>query len=93
MTMRGQSVLITGAASGIGRETALALAKLGAGITVVDFDAKLGLETVALINKSGGHAQFAQCDVTNSSQLTAHPTFNSGLQTRHIPLSEFVRHI
>jgi NAD(P)-dependent dehydrogenase (short-subunit alcohol dehydrogenase family) len=67
--MRGQSVLITGAASGIGRESALALARLGAGITVVDFDEKGGLETVSLINDAGGCAHFAHCDVTNSSQL------------------------
>jgi 3-oxoacyl-[acyl-carrier protein] reductase len=43
---RGKFGIVTGAASGIGRATALYLARAGAGVALMDIDAKL-LETLA----------------------------------------------
>ena len=44
--LRGKTVLVTGAASGIGRETALAFAREGSILLLVDIDAD-GLEELA----------------------------------------------
>ena len=63
--------LVTGAASGIGRASARALAAEGAHVTVVDVDAAGGEETVRLIRDAGGSADFASADVCVSSQVQA----------------------
>ena len=57
--------VVTGAASGIGRATALILAKNGAKVIVSDVNEQGGLETIALIKKEGGIAHFVPCDVSN----------------------------
>ena len=46
MEIAGVNSLVTGAAAGIGRETALALARAGSHVTAVDVDAK-GLAELA----------------------------------------------
>ncbi len=50
--MQGKVVLITGAASGMGRATALAFARRGATVAVVDIDEAGGRETVDQIGRS-----------------------------------------
>lgn len=57
--------LVTGAASGIGRATALRLAQEGAAVAVTDIQDKAGEETVAAIKKAGGEAMFIHHDVTS----------------------------
>lgn len=52
--LRGRRCLITGAASGIGRATALAAARRGAIVLLTDLDADGLAETVALIERGGG---------------------------------------
>jgi NAD(P)-dependent dehydrogenase (short-subunit alcohol dehydrogenase family) len=52
-----QTILITGATSGLGRELAKALAKQGATLLLHGRDAKLGLETVQEIKEATGNAQ------------------------------------
>ena len=60
-------VLITGAASGIGRTSALEFSKHGACIAAVDmFDSS---ETSTVINASGGKAKSFICDITNETQV------------------------
>ncbi len=66
-----QIVLITGAASGIGRETALLLAANGARIAVADVDAQGGRETVGRIEAAGGEAALLGLDVTREADWAA----------------------
>jgi len=62
-------VIVTGGASGIGRETCLFLAKEGAKVAVTDIVDKEGQKVVEEINKSGGVAKFYHLDVTNEKEV------------------------
>ena len=63
MLLEGRVGIVTGAGSGIGRETALVLAREGARVTVADVDADGGRETVAMVDREGGEALFVETDV------------------------------
>ncbi|MCC5477859.1 SDR family oxidoreductase [Streptomyces barringtoniae] len=58
--LRGKVAIVTGAASGLGRATALALARAGARVVVADLDAQGGREVADM---AGGH--FRACDVSD----------------------------
>jgi len=60
----GRVALVTGAASGIGRATALAFAQHGANVVVSDVAVAGGKETVERIQASGGEATFVRADVS-----------------------------
>lgn len=64
MTFSGQVALVTGAAAGIGRATALAFAAEGLKVVVADLDVAGGEGTVALIHQAGGEGIFVRCNVT-----------------------------
>lgn len=66
----GQTVLITGGATGIGRATALAFAKQGAAVMIGDIDARAE-ESAAMIEAQGGKAAFMRSDVTDPAAMTA----------------------
>jgi NAD(P)-dependent dehydrogenase (short-subunit alcohol dehydrogenase family) len=61
--------LVTGAASGIGRATALTFAKEGASVVVSDVAAGGAEETVRLIKAAGGEAIFIRCDVSQAEEV------------------------
>jgi NAD(P)-dependent dehydrogenase (short-subunit alcohol dehydrogenase family) len=65
MRLQKKIVLITGAASGIGKSTASLFAKEGAHVIVNDLDGAKGEETVEEIRQTGGKAEFIQADVTD----------------------------
>jgi NAD(P)-dependent dehydrogenase (short-subunit alcohol dehydrogenase family) len=68
----GQVALVTGAASGIGRATALAFARAGAKVIVADVDGDGGAGTVAQIESvSPGAARFVRCDVSREADAIA----------------------
>lgn len=67
----GKVAFITGAASGIGRETALAFAREGASVVLAD-KSEQGLdETARLIGELGASALAAPCDVSKSDEVRA----------------------
>ncbi len=63
--------LVTGAASGIGRATALLFAREGARVLVADVDASGGEATCAAIAGAGGEARFVRTDVTREAEVAA----------------------
>jgi NAD(P)-dependent dehydrogenase (short-subunit alcohol dehydrogenase family) len=66
--LQGKVAVVTGAGGGIGQATALAFASEGVAVAVVDWDAKLGRETVALIEQAGlGRGIFIQADVSKAA--------------------------
>ncbi len=64
MRLKDKVALITGAASGIGRESALLFAKEGAKIVVVDLNDMGGQETVTLVEAMGGQAVYVHANVS-----------------------------
>ncbi|SDK04013.1 SDR family NAD(P)-dependent oxidoreductase [Natronorubrum texcoconense] len=69
MRLADKTVVITGAASGIGEETAKRCAEEGARVVVTDVDTPGGEETVADIEDAGGVAEFRELDVTDSERF------------------------
>jgi NAD(P)-dependent dehydrogenase (short-subunit alcohol dehydrogenase family) len=56
--LKGKVALVTGAGSGIGRQSALAFARAGAKVVVSDIVPEGGEETVRMIKDAGGDATF-----------------------------------
>ncbi|WP_088363158.1 SDR family NAD(P)-dependent oxidoreductase [Bacillus cereus] len=69
MLVKDKVAVITGGASGIGRETSLKYAREGAKVVVADFNEVGGTETVNLIKKEGGEAVFYKVDVTKYDEV------------------------
>jgi NAD(P)-dependent dehydrogenase (short-subunit alcohol dehydrogenase family) len=71
MRLSNKVALITGAGSGIGRESARLFATEGARVVIVDIEEKAGQETVSMIRAAGGDAAFARADVSKSAEAQA----------------------
>ncbi|HID51217.1 MAG TPA: glucose 1-dehydrogenase [Anaerolineae bacterium] len=67
MRLKNKTALITGAASGIGRETALLFAQEGANVVCVDINDAAGQETVQMIQDNGGQAIYVHADVSSAA--------------------------
>ncbi len=67
----GKRVVITGAGSGIGRETALAFGRRGALVLCTDINAEAAASTASIIVREGGDALSRKCDVSNSRSMEA----------------------
>jgi len=65
----GKVALVTGAASGIGRQSALAFARAGAKVVVSDITVDGGEETVKMIKDMGGDAVFVKADVSKKHDV------------------------
>jgi NAD(P)-dependent dehydrogenase (short-subunit alcohol dehydrogenase family) len=65
--LKGKRAIITGGASGIGRATAVLLARAGAAVVIADLNVVDGLAVVDEITQSGGCGQFVRCDVTKAT--------------------------
>jgi NAD(P)-dependent dehydrogenase (short-subunit alcohol dehydrogenase family) len=65
----GKVALVTGAASGIGKASALAFAQAGARVVVSDVARDGAEETVRLVCSNGGEARFIEADVSRSGDV------------------------
>ena len=63
----GKVALITGAASGIGRASALLFAKEGAKVAIADWAPEGGRETAEMIKEAEGEATFIEADVSKAA--------------------------
>ncbi|MFQ5864629.1 MAG: 3-oxoacyl-[acyl-carrier-protein] reductase [bacterium] len=69
MRLKNKVALITGAAHGIGKTTALTFAHEGAHLALWDLDKEAGPELARNVEKDGGQARFYSVDVSQSSQV------------------------
>ncbi|MES2105248.1 MAG: SDR family oxidoreductase [Pseudomonadota bacterium] len=101
LNFKDKSVLVTGAASGIGRAAALAFARAGAKVTVSDVAVAGAEQTVAAILTAGGIADFIRADISKAAEVEAliagivarHGRLdcafnNAGIEIEHLPLAD-----
>jgi NAD(P)-dependent dehydrogenase (short-subunit alcohol dehydrogenase family) len=101
-TFEGKVALITGAASGIGRATAVAFARAGARVIIGDVSHHGGEETLAAVHAVGGDGLFVPCDVSIPAEVEAlvgsatrvygHLDYgfnNAGIEGRLAPIAEY----
>src|SRR5262245_21860404 len=69
--LEGKVAVITGAASGIGRGSALRLANEGAAVVAVDLNSQGGEQVVGEIAAAGGRAVFQHTDVSSEPDVRA----------------------
>ena len=69
--LAGHVALVTGASRGIGRATAIALARCGARVACAARNAEKLAETVEAIKSAGGSAEAFECDVTKGEAVQA----------------------
>jgi NAD(P)-dependent dehydrogenase (short-subunit alcohol dehydrogenase family) len=67
--LKDRVAIVTGAASGIGRASAIAFAREGARLVAVDTNERGGHETTAAIQAEGNDAFFACVDVTREAEI------------------------
>lgn len=67
--MSKQRVLITGGASGLGRELALRWANAGAKVCIVDINDERGAEVLQELQALGAEPIYCRCDITNDEQI------------------------
>jgi 3-hydroxybutyrate dehydrogenase len=101
MKLEGKSAMITGAASGIGKEIALVYAREGARVAIADINGRAADATAGELRKGGGEAIGVAMDVTSEAAVRAGTAAvvkafggidilvsNAGIQTVH-PLEQF----
>src|SRR5512139_2844959 len=71
MTLNGKTALVTGAAQGIGREIALALAQDGADVAICDVNLEAAQKTAADIEAKGRKSLALKANVADSGEVTA----------------------
>ncbi len=71
MTLKDKIVVVTGAASGIGRAAAQIFADEGARVVVADVDATRGEAAAAEIRAEGGSADYMPVDMTDTASIDA----------------------
>ncbi len=67
--LEGLSVVVTGGASGIGRESALLFGGAGARVAISDINRSEGEAVCSLVTEAGGTAIFVETDVSDQRQV------------------------
>jgi len=68
-SLAGKKALVTGAAGGIGKASAIAMAKAGADVAVIDLKEEWGLETTEQIRSLGRKSIFIKADLADIEQV------------------------
>ena len=71
LLLQNKVTLVTGAGGGIGRATAIVLAREGAKVIVSDVSTRRGEETVGIVRQAGGEAEFRKADVARAADVEA----------------------
>ena len=71
MRLKDKVAIITGAASGIGKEIAITFAREGGKVVIADLDQKAADATAAELDPTGAHAIGVAMDVANEEQVNA----------------------
>jgi NAD(P)-dependent dehydrogenase (short-subunit alcohol dehydrogenase family) len=69
--LEGKVAVVTGAAMGIGKAAAVAMAREGARVALGDINDEVGEATAREIKASGGEAFFLHADVSSTSEVRA----------------------
>jgi len=101
MKLKDKVCIVTGAASGIGKEIALTYAREGAKVVIADLNKAAAQATASELSSQGGTAMAVGADVTDEAQVNAAVAevvaawggvdvlvSNAGIQIVH-PLEEF----
>jgi NAD(P)-dependent dehydrogenase (short-subunit alcohol dehydrogenase family) len=70
-SMKGKTVLFTGASRGMGRFAAIEIARLGAEVLVVGHNQARGAAAAEAIRATGGSAQFLRADMGDAAEICA----------------------
>ncbi|NCE73701.1 SDR family oxidoreductase [Anaerotruncus sp. X29] len=81
MRLEGKKAVITGSASGFGKETALLFAREGAEISLLDINAESAQKVATEIAKIGGRAHVMQVDVSEEESVKS--AFSQALEQMH----------
>ncbi len=71
MTMKGKTAIVTGAASGMGRATAVAFGKQGANVALVDINGEGAKKTARTVEDLGARALVCQTDIASVGEVRA----------------------
>jgi NAD(P)-dependent dehydrogenase (short-subunit alcohol dehydrogenase family) len=71
MQLESKSAVVTGAAAGVGRASAIRFAAEGARVVCADVNEEAVLETAGLIEAAGGSAVARRCDVSKEQDIQA----------------------
>lgn len=71
MSLGGKTAVVTGAASGIGRQTAEMIAQAGAHVILADLSAEKGEQEADRLRSNGLSASFAQIDVASDESVAS----------------------
>ena len=78
--LQDKVVLVTGGSTGIGRASAVILAREGATVVLADVQDAEGEQTLELVRAAGGRGEYHRVDVTDEAAVNA---LVAGIATRH----------